>query len=344
MFLDVLPLSGGGARLVRVYGQQPCITLPRSLPAPDGGTLAITELGDYCFSASPRGLPAPETLCRYEADDNGGGTPVLLGGGVPLTEDGNFTAVCGSFLEELTLPASLRLVGSCAFYNCRALRSLSFGAGELTFGSDVFLNCFELKTLVMRASPEQATGLFALVNNIAETVSALFWPEGAAAPLAGFCYPAYWEDYEETPAHILLHTFSGQGYHYRQCFAGGRVLPAEYDAIFTQGHSADDAATMALLCFYRLRWPWSLGGAAADAYREFLAANTALVLKKLIAAQDMDALRALLDLDVMSEAAYAEGAAIAAKAGSASAAALLADAQHKKFAPKSKKARYDFDF
>ena len=56
------------------------------------------------------------------------------------------------------------------------------------------------------------------MNNITETVRAEFCPAGAAAPLAALWYPAYWEDIEETPAHILLHTFSGQGYHYRQCF------------------------------------------------------------------------------------------------------------------------------
>ena len=37
-------------------------------------------------------------------------------------------------------------------------------------------------------------------------------------------------------------------------------------------------------------------------------------------------------------------AALAAKAENAAAAALLADAEHKKYAPQSKKQRYDFDF
>ena len=53
MFLDVLPFKNDTARLVRVYGDEPCITLPEALPAPEGGTLTITELGDYCFSEKP---------------------------------------------------------------------------------------------------------------------------------------------------------------------------------------------------------------------------------------------------------------------------------------------------
>jgi len=359
MLFDVLPLQNDAVRLVRVYADEPCVTLPEVLPAPEGGVWHITELGDYCFSEKPRSLPAPEECCRYAAQD-GSTSRLVKAFGQDLTgnakhrydldfgdsapADDDLHPLCGNFLEELTLPESLRVIGSCAFYNCRRLRRLSAGAGELTMGSDVFLNCFALETLVIRAEPEQATGLFALVGSITEAVRAVFWPEGADAPRAGLWYPAYWEDIEETPAHILLHTFSGQGYHYRQCFLNGKVLPAEYDAIFPQGHDADDANIMAMLCFERLRWPWNLSEKAADAYREFLTANTGRVLTRLLKAQDLDGLRALLALDVLDKDAFAEGAALAAKADNASAAALLADAEHKKYAAAPKKARYDFDF
>ena len=90
--------------------------------------------------------------------------------------------MCGNFVEEIILPDSLQVIGSCAFYNCRRLRRLSVGAGDLTVGSDVFLNCFALADLLVRAAPEEKTGLFALVNNITEAVRALFWLPGAAPP------------------------------------------------------------------------------------------------------------------------------------------------------------------
>ena len=262
----------------------------------------------------------------------------------PAADEMELHPVCGSFLEEATLPDSVQVIGSCAFYNCRSLRLLTVGSGGLTVGSDVFLNCFALETLRVQAAPEQPTGLFALVNNITEAVQAQFWPADAPAPLAALWYPAYWEDIEETPAHILLHTFSGQGYHYRQCFLDNKFLPAEYDAIFPQGHDADDAAVMAMLCFGRLRYPWQLTEAAAGHYRAFLATNTDRVFARLLKAQDTDSIRALLALDVLDKAAFASAAALAAKAENAAAAALLADAEHKKYAPQSKKQRYDFDF
>ena len=311
------------------------------------------------FSEKPRGLPGPEKTCRYEqAEDGtlrltrafgreaGGRARYSFDFDAPAAsaQDDDLHPVCGNFLEEVSLPDSLRVVGSCAFYNCRKLRRLSAGAGELTMGSDVFLNCFALEDLIVRAAPEQPTGLFALVGSITEAVRALFWPVGEASPRAGLWYPAYWEDIEETPAHILLHTFSGQGYHYRQCFLENRLLPAEYDAIFPQGHDADDAAVMAMLCFDRLRWPWQLSSTAQGAYRDFLKANTGRVLTRLLKAQDMEGIKALLALDVMDADAFAEGAALAAKADNAGAAALLADAEHKKRAAAPQKKRYDFDF
>lgn len=354
--LDILPLSADTARLVRVYGTEPCVVLPGTLPAPESGSFAITELGDYCFSEKPRSLPGADKTCRYEITPDGtarltrafgqsvGGTARRYDFDAPASDPDDLHPVCGNFLEELILPDTLQVIGSCAFYNCRRLRLLTVGAGNLTMGSDVFLNCFALETLRVQAGPAEATGLFALVNNITEAVRAEFWPAGAAAPQAALWYPAYWEDIEETPAHILLHTFSGQGYHYRQCFLDNKFLPAEYDAIFPQGHDADDANVMAMLCFDRLRCPWQLSEIAAGHYREFLAANTGRVLTRLLKAQDNEGIRALIALDVLDKDGFAEAATLAAKAENASAAALLADAEHKKFAAAKKKDRYDFDF
>ena len=359
LILDILPLSAQTGRLVRVYGTAPCVTLPGSVPAPEGGSLALTELGDYCFSEKPRSLPAPDALCRYAVSADGtvrltrafgqavGQKPARrydFDLDAPAAEEEELHPVCGSFLEEATLPDSVQVIGSCAFYNCRRLRRLSMGAGDLTVGSDVFLNCFALSDLLVRAAPEEKTGLFALVNNITEAVRALFWLPGEAHPRAGLWYPAYWEDVEESPAHILLHTFSGQGYHYRQCFLDGKILSAEYDAIFPDGHAAEDQGVVAMLCFDRLRWPWNLTEKAKAPYREFLAAHTGLVLQRLLKAQDTDSIKDLLALDVLDAAAFAEGAALAAKADNAAAAALLADAEHKKRGSAPKKRRYDFDF
>ncbi len=337
LVLDYLPLPGGEARLVRAYSGLPCIALPETLPGPDGGRpCALTELGSYCFSETLRdGLPAG--VCRCVLDEDGNALPCSAG-------PQELHPVAGRFIEEITLPDSLRLIGNCAFYNCRSLRRLEAGSGALVVGSDVFLNCFALTELIIRAEPTQPTGLFALVNNITSSIRAVFCPNAASGLAAAFWYPEYWEDIEETPAHILLHTFSGQGYHYRQCFLNGRILSAEYDAAFAAGHDADDQTVVSLLCLDRLRYPFQLGEEAQKGYRTFLSAHTGLAIKRLLAEQDLDGLRTLLALDLMDAAAFAEGAALANKANNAEAAALLADAEYRCRPAKKPARRYSFDF
>ena len=92
-------------------------------------------------------------------------------------------------------------------------------------------------------------------------------------------------------------------------------------------------------------WAYQFGDYDGDTVkRAFLAANTDRVLTRLLKAQDLDGLRALLALDVLDKAGFASAAALAAKAENAAAAALLADAEHKKYAPQPQKQRYDFDF
>ncbi|MFR8717741.1 MAG: hypothetical protein ACLVES_08560 [Faecalibacterium prausnitzii] len=360
MILDILPLAGGTARLVRVYGGEPCVKLPGAVPAPEGeGQWPITELGDYCFSEKPRGLPGPEKICRYERAEDGklcltrafgrdvsGRERYSFDFDAPAApaQDDELHPICGNFLEEVTLPDSLRVIGSCTILqlpqaappDCRDRRA------------DHGQRC--LPQLLCAGRPRHPRHARAGHRPVCPRGqhhrgrAGAVLAGGEAAPRAGLWYPAYWEDIEETPAHILLHTFSGQGYHYRQCFLENKLLPAEYDAIFPQGHDADDASVMAMLCFDRLRWPWQLSDAARDAYRDFLKTNTGRVLTRLLKAQDTEGVKALLALDVMDTDAFAEGAALAAKADNAEAAALLADAEHKKRAAAPQKKRYDFDF
>ena len=113
--LDILPLSADTARLVRVYGTAPCVVLPAVLPAPEGGSFAVTELGGYCFSEKPRSLPAADKTCRYTVEPDG--TAQLtqafgqaVGGAcrrydfdfdAPASDADTLHPVCGNFLDCL---------------------------------------------------------------------------------------------------------------------------------------------------------------------------------------------------------------------------------------------------
>ena len=338
---DYTLLPGGGAALVRAYGDSPVLALPEALPGPGGCTLPLVQLGGYCFAETVRDQPRGEVLRCVRGGD--GALRPVPPESVPAEE---LHPAAGRFLEEVALPAALREIGNCAFYNCRALRRLTAGSGPLAVGSDVFLNCFDLAEVALYARPDAATGLPAIVNNISGNLRAVFQPAGPEGEVcAAFRYPEYWEDIEETPAHILLHTFSGQGYHYRQCFRDGRLLTGEYDAVFAQGHGGDDPVYMALLCLDRLRWPWQLGKEAAGLYRAYLGQQGGAAAEALIRTEDREGLAALLGLGVLDPAALAAAARAAQRAGDAQAAALAADAEYRaQAAAPRKKRRYDFDF
>ena len=76
--LDILPLSADTARLVRVYGTEPCIALPGTLPAPEGGQLCCYRTGRLLLfrkAAQPacgrQDLPLRGGPGRHGAADSG---------------------------------------------------------------------------------------------------------------------------------------------------------------------------------------------------------------------------------------------------------------------------------
>ena len=168
MTLDILPLSADTARLVRVYGTAPCVVLPAVLPAPEGGSFAVTELGGYCFSEKPRSLPAADKTCRYTVEPDGTARLTrafgqAVGGtcrrydfdfDAPASDADTLHPVCGNFLEEAD-PAGQFAGRSAAapFTTAAACACSRWAAGSLTVGSDVFLNCFALETIRVQAAP-----------------------------------------------------------------------------------------------------------------------------------------------------------------------------------------------
>ena len=171
--LDYIPLPEGGAALARVYGDSPVLALPEALPGPEGGALPLVKLGGYCFAETVRDQPRGPLL-RCVREEGGALRPIAP----EQAPQEDLHPAAGRFLEEVALPAALREVGNCAFYNCRALRRITAGGGPLAMGSDVFLNCFDLAEVVLYANPDAATGLPAIVNNLAGNLRAVFRPEG----------------------------------------------------------------------------------------------------------------------------------------------------------------------
>ncbi len=294
-------LHPDGAHLVRVLGDTPCPVLPETL-----GGVPITQIGAYAFSASSQKAVADgeqlEEIC--------GPAPAAA---APL---------CGAFLEGVVLPDSVRVLGNAAFYNCRNLQSLEIGPDISGVGSDMFTNCRSLHRLVIRAMPDQSTGLRRVINALSEDIEVQFRQNGTT--LAGLRYPEFWEQLEENaPAHIFQRGIQGRGYHYRQCFADEALNFSEFDGVFSMAVAEEDPAVMVGLAFDRLRWPWALSAEAKERYCDYLRQHGGLAACNLIHQQDLNGLEMLCGMDVLSADAVADALALARKQGAAQAAAIL---------------------
>ena len=207
----------GGARLLRLLGDTPCPAVPGTIEG-----LPVAELGPYCFADRPVRPGA-----RRTGDDT--------------------HEITGNFVEEVTLPDTVRVLDSAAFYNCRRLRRVTLGPGVEGFGSDLFTNCRQLQTFRLRAAADAPTSLKKLLGAVSADITVEL--DGAQ-----LFYPEYSEFLDEnTPAHIFNHSIEGEGYRMRQCFTpGGAVDYAAFDASFAQACVGESADTLCRLALGRL--------------------------------------------------------------------------------------------
>ena len=90
----------GGARLLRLLGDTPCPAVPGTIEG-----LPVAELGPYCFADRPVRPGA-----RRTGDDT--------------------HEITGNFVEEVTLPDTVRVLDSAAFYNCAGCAGSRWAPGS----------------------------------------------------------------------------------------------------------------------------------------------------------------------------------------------------------------------
>ena len=274
----------GGARLLRLLGDTPCPAVPGTIEG-----LPVAELGPYCFADRPVRPGA-----RRTGDDT--------------------HEITGNFVEEVTLPDTVRVLDSAAFYNCRRLRRVTLGPGVEGFGSDLFTNCRQLQTFRLRAAADAPTGLKKLLGAVSADITVEL--DGAQ-----LFYPEYSEFLDEnTPAHIFNHSIEGEGYRYRQCFDGSVLRFAEYDAVFPQACVGESEKTLCRIALDRLYTPFALLPEAQGIYSAYLAAHAASAAAPLIARHDTESLQLVLKLAdeesrrqialACSQSGWSEGAAL----------------------------------
>lgn len=275
------------ARVLRVLGDTPCPVVPDTV---DG--LPVVEIGPYCFADR-----------------------AVTGGALWPADSADTHEVTGNFVQEVTLPDTVRVIDSAAFYNCRKLRRVRLGKAADSFGSDLFTNCRSLEVLELHAGPGEATGLRRLLVAISADVTVEF--TGGVR----LFYPEYFELLDEnTPAHIFNHSIEGEGYRMRQCFAADGSLDfAAYDASFAQACVGESEEKLCRLALGRLCLPYGLGDDARADYEFYLAAHPDAAFTLAITARDEAAVKLLVGLGLPT----ANAAAFCARQGWSAGAALL---------------------
>lgn len=302
-----------GARLLKVYGDTPCPVVPGQIEG-----LPVIEIGPYCFA---------------EKEPQAGQLSLPDG----MSKDA-LHCICGNFVEEITLPDSVTVLDSAAFYNCRSLRRLELGPKCESLGSDMFTNCRSLTCLSLRCSPASPSGLKKLIGSISADISVEFIENRQTQ--ARLFFPEYFEYLDEnTPAHIFNHSIEGEGYRYRQCFDGAVFHAAEYDAAFAQACVGEPAEKLCRIALERLRYPYALSEDAKEAYLSYLSSHTDTLVSPYIHTRDLDALRFISRLDVLDHAARAAAAEACGRVGFGAGAALFLSSGTAKRAAK----QYSFD-
>ena len=302
IFWQPIAKDGNGVRILRVFGNQPVLFLPKQIGGQD-----VTEIGAYCFS------PSRPEFCKKDDQD--------------FSEYG--TELDGSFLLEVHLPDSVEVLHNAAFYNCRKLQTLSVGANIRAIGSDEFTNDTCLKTLILRSEDTVPTGLSLILERIAEEITVFFQPSRSfqdaqashpdlerkfqtyssfqdaqgvhpeserkfqaygsfqnAQDVQGVLFfPEYYEWLDEiSPAHIFSRSIHGEGFRMRKCFTDGILDYGKYDQCFSNALTTESPKTLCQIALTRLFWPSHLHSNARERYesvlKQFLYEAFALIITK----------------------------------------------------------------
>ena len=284
-------ISEGEIRLLRVFGEQPVVTVPGFI---DGR--CVRELGDYCFSR--RKLPENEIrYSRYcggmwesglfvSKDKMKNNSTALKQGNETenivsektIEQDEKLHELSEKYIKEVQLPADIVKIGSCAFYNCTKMERISVYPKLVEVGSDAFMNCLNLRSLRMCAGVEEPTGLKQLLAQIKWQVEVSFEQEDGVRE-AVLLYPEYYESYDEIgPAHIFELNLTGEGFRARQCVKEGVILLNAYDEIFPQACVEESAEVLIPMAWNRLYAACGLSPEARAAYETYVREQSGKVL------------------------------------------------------------------
>lgn len=299
-----------GVCLQRCYGLDKILEIPGTV---DG--MPVTELAGYLFSDTVRRREPPPGEYRGEPE------------------------LCGSRVEEIILPDSVRKVGAYGFYNCYGLGRLSCSSGVEDWGAGVFTGCTGLKCLDIRIAEGRKSCFKDILSELHQTL-AVNYRSGSGTLLAKLIFPEFFEEsVENTPARIIMREMHGCGHMYRYCFDGGDFRFDEYDRLFPHVKVQEKPELAVRLALYRLYWPYGLRESAEDEYWDYVRLHAGEGTKGLIQRGERDILGFMARSPRMGDTEIRKMIDAAARSGDAQSSALLLDVKHSRLAAAGRNGR-----
>lgn len=308
----------------------------------------VTGIGAYAFSDSEKGF----TLLPEESEVF---SEKIAGIKVPGSRE---EPIIGRRLQEITLPKHLRVIEKYAFYNCRELIRVKFNPvkfspvnldgvkfspvnlypGRLCIEKGAFMNCEELKEIMVNGTPEEETAVREILMELGSELCVTYSQEEEKGM---FLFPDYYEySIENTPARITQELLYGAGYRYRQCFREGILDVTVYDEIFQAAEIQTLHETALRIAFLRLQYPYRLLEKPKERYLSFISAHIRKALNYMLLRDDIYGIGFLSGLGLMSEINYIEAQEKAVRLGRRECAGLLLKERLLLYPPAEKE--YDF--
>lgn len=297
-----------GLCILRVYGGSGRVVIPERIEG-----IPVTEVSAYAFAREKDEEPE---------------------------HDSGFPCICGTELEELYLPKTIRRLGRYIFYNCLNFSRLSFYSNLAYMGAGAFTGCGNLSHLELH-QVEGDSCLREILQDLKQKVTVDCYLEleipAAMEKHWRLIYPEFFEEaVENTPARIISTQTHGMGIQYRNAFRNTQVVFEEYDRLFETGKHHIDLPDLAEMVLARLQFPYELG-AGAEEYTHWLWENLKAGAEFCVLRNDVEAMRWLAETFVSEDRQMELLLDTVKRREAPELVSLLMDVKHRRFPGKKKK-------
>ena len=208
-----------GIEICRCFGESSSVLIPEEIEG-----IPVCRLADHIFARE-----GPDLEGCFRAEER-----YIFTGEEPSvrkmtsSENMDFGTETSTRVKEISLPSSLREIGSYAFYGCEQLKRVIFPGELRRLERGIFTACNHIERVCFFSEgegKETPPVLREILSELDYEVTVCLMNRGKERrEYARLLFPGYYEDsVENTPARIIEIKYEGTGFAYRQCFQRGEI-------------------------------------------------------------------------------------------------------------------------